>query len=915
MKKVIAILIVLHLVIYANAQSNLCQRPTTVGNDFWVTFIPNGDVDLASLSLLATGPDNATINVVNPVTNWSITVQHNGGSKTYIQLPQVYQIPSATAWNVGYHITSTSDISLFASNYISDSWDYTNIIPTSRLTTQYLVQDYPNNSPYFGGMALVATEDNTVFTMTLPCQVENLSLPAGSTYTVTLDEGETLALYCGANDGFSGMMVSSNNKPFALFQGHTCGRVGTISSIYGRDHLYEQAIPLDWWGMEFVVTAERDRVEGDQIRITAANDNTIVDIVSLGNNASTTLQAGQTYEFHLLSSSESAYITSTEPVYVCKYLFSYHMGGTYGDPASVNIPPVHNWLCNTTFPVHNLNNDPYSSGFISSGRLFLSLVTYTNIVGSMTLDGQPIPASSFTTVNGTPYSYCRRNISQGAHTLDNSNGSFYATVSGHGEWVAFAFLTGMSLDTIAEYQYDTIDIYDTVCQGHAYNSNGFNISPTQTQPGTLELWRLSGIHHYHLILTVLSNSEADVNEVIFEGDTLSYNGLELTYPGTYVIHLTAANGCDSLVRLHLECVPHIYFTDTTVYRDTVCMGLPYENYGFSVDAATTANAGTLELWRNELVGDTLHYYHLLLTILPHTAIDTEAVIIQGDTLFFADTTLMEAGDYTFTFTAANGCDSTVTLHLTYAVAGISASADGICPGDTLTLTATGTYYFLWAADPPDPDLEAQQGQASVNVSPQQTTTYYLLDAEGHTVAELMVGIDNPPVLCFEVERPFVDFDHPVVYFTDCSEGHATSIWTFSDGVTLTGDKPRRQFHYPLPDSVVVTLTSCNRYLCCVDTTFTVPVCIRSVWFPNIFTPGLETNNRFGCTASFEIVEFELYIYNRQGLLVYHTDDPTALWDGTRNGTPMPQGAYVYYWFAKDAYDFRRNGAGTVTLLR
>ena len=115
--------------------------------------------------------------------------------------------------------------------------------------------------------------------------------------------------------------------------------------------------------------------------------------------------------------------------------------------------------------------------------------------------------------------------------------------------------------------------------------------------------------------------------------------------------------------------------------------------------------------------------------------------------------------------------------------------------------------------------------------------------------------------------------------------------------------------------MVVTLSSCNRYQCCVDTTFTVPVCIRSVWFPNVFTPGLETNNRFGCTASFEIVEFELYIYNRQGLLVYHTDDPTALWDGTRDGAPMPQGAYVYYWFAKDAYDFRRNGAGTVTLLR
>ena len=538
----------------------------------------------------------------------------------------------------------------------------------------------------------------------------------------------------------------------------------------------------------------------------------------------------------------------------------------------------------------------------------------------MTLDGNNI-AYQFSTLD-TAYSYARVSVSNNVHFLSNSAGPFIATAYGIGQVESYAYNTGMSVDSTAIIPFiiDTVQIYDTVCMGQEYSANGFNLSPQQTSSaGNLGLWRLDyngdSTHHIHLTLTVLPISYGDTTAHIYEGDTLFYADTAFTTAGTYNFYLTAANGCDSILRLHIECTPRPITTDTTVYRDTVCQGLPYEDYGFSVDAATTANAGTLELWRNELVGDTLHYYHLLLTILPHTAIDTEAVIIQGDTLFFADTTLMEAGDYTFTFTAANGCDSTVTLHLSYAVAGISASADGICPGDTLTLTATGTYYFLWAADPPDPDLEAQQGQASINVSPRTTTIYRLIDAEGHTVAELMVGIDNPPVMCFEVERPFVDFDHPVVYFTDCSEGHATSTWTFSDGVTLTGDKPRRQFHYPLPDSVVVTLTSCNRYQCCVDTTFTVPVCIRSVWFPNVFTPGLETNNRFGCTASFEIVEFELYIYNRQGLLVYHTDDPTALWDGTRDGAPMPQGAYVYYWFAKDAYDFRRNGAGTVTLLR
>ena len=47
--------------------------------------------------------------------------------------------------------------------------------------------------------------------------------------------------------------------------------------------------------------------------------------------------------------------------------------------------------------------------------------------------------------------------------------------------------------------------------------------------------------------------------------------------------------------------------------------------------------------------------------------------------------------------------------------------------------------------------------------------------------------------------------------------------------------------------------------------------------PNIFTTGEETSRRFGITASFEIAEFKMYIHKRQGLLVYHTDDPTAGW--------------------------------------
>lgn len=906
MKKAIAILVVLQLALAAVAQST---PNSSQGQDFWLMFLyNNGDQNPNTTSLIATGENNAIITVTNPYTNWSTTANLSAGSPVIVTIP----IPSSTVAgsgttatrHLGLHVTSTADISLFADNYRYRCYDATMVLPTSCLSDSYILQDYPENAE----AGFVATEDNTILTMILPCPLINGSYQAGDTLTVNLSQGESYQIMAASAHSFSGMRVTSNGHPFAAFQG--CYFVHVPVGSSGADLLYEQAIPLSRWGKNHVVVSTANRSGGDQVRITSSENNCVVNI---SGTVACTLQAHQTYEFQLPAYNAKR-ITTTKPVAVCTYLRSTGSGGSPGDPASVVNTPMEQGIDHISFYV--VDHD----GLVSH---YINIVALTSELNGITLDGTNI-ASQFSVLDSL-YSYTRKQVSTGVHTLSSTSGNFVAYYYGLGSYSSYAYSAGMRLDSINDPQppiqvHDTITYLDTTCQNSWYTNHGFNLNPMQTAAtGNIELWRTEyngdTTLHIHLTLTVLPISYGDTTAHIYEGDTLFYADTAFTTAGTYTFYLTAANGCDSILRLHIECTPRPITTDTTAYFDSVCQGLPYENYGFSVDAATTANAGTLELWRNELVGDTLHYYHLLLTILPHTAIDTEAVIIQGDTLFFADTTLMEAGDYTFTFTAANGCDSTVTLHLTYAVAGISASADGICPGDTLTLTATGTYYFLWAADPPDPDLEAQQGQASVNVSPQQTTTYYLLDAEGHTVAELMVGIDNPPVLCFEVERPFVDFDHPVVYFTDCSEGHATSIWTFSDGITLTGDKLRRQFHYPLPDSVVVTLTSCNRYLCCVDTTFTVPVCIRSVWFPNIFTPGLETNNRFGCTASFEIVEFELYIYNRQGLLVYHTDDPTALWDGTRNGAPMPQGAYVYYWFAKDAYDFRRNGAGTVTLLR
>ena len=231
------------------------------------------------------------------------------------------------------------------------------------------------------------------------------------------------------------------------------------------------------------------------------------------------------------------------------------------------------------------------------------------------------------------------------------------------------------------------------------------------------------------------------------------------------------------------------------------------------------------------------------------------------------------------------------LHLTVLAAVRREERHTLVPGDTLavedTLLATpGTYTFRHG-----------------------------MESGCDSVLTVVIDFCTAPPPCVETSRPFFDTDHPVVVFTDCTEGGHTAVWHFSDGVTLTGRQVRRQLHPPLPDSLGVTLTVCDDTGCCADTAFSLPSKTLTVWFPNVFTPDAEENNRFGCKTTVEAENYTLSIYNRHGQLLFSTTDPAAAWDGSHNGRPCPQGTYVYHFSITDPYGFRQSGTATVTLLR
>ncbi len=171
------------------------------------------------------------------------------------------------------------------------------------------------------------------------------------------------------------------------------------------------------------------------------------------------------------------------------------------------------------------------------------------------------------------------------------------------------------------------------------------------------------------------------------------------------------------------------------------------------------------------------------------------------------------------------------------------------------------------------------------------------------------GVANDP--CNEVERPveesvlsgsapldilFRSYPSPAVEFYQ---------WTIYKGSNRIAQRTDDQTRYAFqePGSYRVVLNVSNGYCPCADTEssdcerdsieFTVAVSESQLLVPNVFTPNGDGSNDEFRVLYRSLKEFNIWIYNRWGKLVYHSTDPAKGWDGTINGRKASVGAYFY----------------------
>lgn len=271
-------------------------------------------------------------------------------------------------------------------------------------------------------------------------------------------------------------------------------------------------------------------------------------------------------------------------------------------------------------------------------------------------------------------------------------------------------------------------------------------------------------------------------------------------------------------------------------------------------------------------------------------------------------------------TVIDGCGGTDSDELTYFIPdvplSISASSDvTICAGDGISIEATATggeegFVYYW------PTLNAYG--PSQYIVPTQSAVYPVVatdicgwEIEEETAVDVQYLFSNFTVsMASETEVQFTANPTPAEPF----EGAYTYNWNFGDGAASSEENP---FHvYDGLQDYTASLEVLS-WIGCRDSAYTNIPGPVNLYVPSAFTPNNDgLNDAFHAHMS-GVREFEMWVFNRWGQEVFHTQDPQAVWIGEVDGGAHYAPNGIYNWvvrlkgFNTDAQEF----TGTVQLMR
>ncbi len=472
------------------------EGQSTEGKDFWVTFM-RADQDANNalvLSLSISSREDCQVTIKNPFTGYTEDVIVTANQMKLVELYNgnvlagkarsamagtgkvCYAVNSEKVDTCALHVTATKNISLFATSYKKATFDATNVLPTPSLLDEYIIQTYtPSdhdgpNATQGSHFAIIAAEDNTIVDYCPSVNTErindaikrrdggyelteeeleliNYQFGRDTLHSPVLNAGQVYYVWTGKKDSVAGDLSGTyvkarDGKKIAVFQG--CPHTNIPYQKEQRDHIFSQAMPIQYWGNTFVLTASASRPV-DIIRILALHDGTEVRIN--GNLVHTFNFANEPkryWEFEIgtegtYAKEGSCLVTTSCPCAAHLFMVSQRYHGnkdSNGDPAMLWVNPIEQQIDQVTFATYASSNGTTSH--------------YVNVVTDqpdlMTISGgTTTPTMTFKPVSGSStYYYAQVSLGNEAtsYTLKSNGSNFIAHVYGFTKNESYGYSAG-----------------------------------------------------------------------------------------------------------------------------------------------------------------------------------------------------------------------------------------------------------------------------------------------------------------------------------------------------------------------------------------------------------------------------------------------------------------------------------------
>jgi gliding motility-associated-like protein len=185
-----------------------------------------------------------------------------------------------------------------------------------------------------------------------------------------------------------------------------------------------------------------------------------------------------------------------------------------------------------------------------------------------------------------------------------------------------------------------------------------------------------------------------------------------------------------------------------------------------------------------------------------------------------------------------------------------------------------------------------------------------------------------PLAGFAWNPKNADIIEPVIYFQDQSigaSGQNAFNWNFGDVYETVDslnysiiENPKHTYSDQVPDDYTVMQVVQN-VDGCRDSVKEIVIIKDAVTFyiPNAFSPNHDnTNDGFkGEGIGIKKSTYNLWVFDRWGLMIFHSTDIDISWDGTYNSGKCQEDVYVWKVSFYDDLNKSHDYHGTVTLLR